>query len=61
MNRLAKIKRTARIVLNTHFQRASTMDKLSREERRKQKDLDEARKLGTAPAEVDEEGKYVGK
>ena len=33
--------------------------KLSRDDRRKQKDLDEARKAGNAPAEVDEEGKCV--
>ena len=32
--------------------------KLTRDERRRQKDLEEARKLGNAPAEVDEEGKY---
>ena len=31
----------------------------SREDFRKQKELDEARKAGTAPAEVDEEGKFV--
>ena len=31
--------------------------KQSREEWRKKKELEEARKLGTAPAEVDEEGK----
>ena len=34
-------------------------DKLSRDDRRKQKELDEARKAGNAPAEVDEEGKHV--
>ncbi len=37
----------------------AAMDKISREERQKQKALDEARKAGNAPAEVDEEGKYV--
>ena len=31
--------------------------KMSRDDRRKQKELEEARKLGNAPAEVDEEGK----
>ena len=30
---------------------------MSRDDRRKQKELEEARKLGNAPAEVDEEGK----
>ena len=33
--------------------------KLSREEFRRQKDLDAARKAGTAPAAIDEEGKAI--
>lgn len=33
--------------------------KLSREEWRRQKDLDAARKAGTVPAEVDEEGRAI--
>ena len=33
--------------------------KVSREEFRRQKDLDAARKAGTAPAELDEEGKPI--
>ena len=33
--------------------------KLSREEFRRQKDLDAARKAGTAPAELDQEGKPI--
>ncbi|KDN36015.1 hypothetical protein K437DRAFT_260255 [Tilletiaria anomala UBC 951] len=37
----------------------STVGKLSREEFRRQKDLDAARKAGTAPAEVDEEGNAI--
>ncbi|KAK0536548.1 mRNA splicing protein [Tilletia horrida] len=37
----------------------STVGKLSREEHRRQKDLDAARKAGTAPAEVDEEGNAI--
>ena len=37
----------------------ATIGKVSREDFRKQKELDEARKAGTAPAEVDEEGRLV--
>lgn len=37
----------------------SAIGKLSREEFRRQKDLDAARKAGTAPAAVDEEGKPI--
>ena len=33
------------------------MSKQSREDFRKEKELEEARKAGTAPAEVDEDGK----
>ena len=33
--------------------------KMSRENWKKQKELEEARKLGNAPAEVDEEGRFV--
>ena len=40
---------------------ASTGQKLSREDWRKKKELEEARKAGTAPAEVDEEGRYTGR
>lgn len=39
--------------------RISAIGKLSREEFRRQKDLDAARKAGTAPAAVDEEGKPI--
>ncbi|KAJ7076330.1 Pre-mRNA splicing Prp18-interacting factor-domain-containing protein [Mycena belliarum] len=38
---------------------ASTIGKLSREEFRRQKDLDAARKAGTAPAALDEEGRPI--
>ncbi|KIK67212.1 hypothetical protein GYMLUDRAFT_238533 [Collybiopsis luxurians FD-317 M1] len=38
---------------------SSTVGKLSREEFRRQKDLDAARKAGTAPAALDEEGKPI--
>jgi pre-mRNA-processing factor SLU7 len=37
---------------------AASGQKLSREDWRKKKELEEARKAGTAPAEVDEEGRY---
>jgi hypothetical protein len=37
----------------------STVGKLSREEFRRQKDLDAARKAGTAPAALDEEGRPI--
>jgi hypothetical protein len=38
---------------------ALVVGKLSREEYRRQKDLDAARKAGTAPAEVDAEGRAI--
>lgn len=38
---------------------SSNVGKLSREEFRRQKDLDAARKAGTAPAELDEEGRAI--
>ncbi|KAF7376346.1 hypothetical protein MSAN_00050100 [Mycena sanguinolenta] len=38
---------------------SSTVGKLSREEFRRQKDLDAARKAGTAPAALDEEGRPI--
>ncbi|TDL25893.1 pre-mRNA-splicing factor SLU7 [Rickenella mellea] len=38
---------------------SSAVGKLSREEFRRQKDLDAARKAGTAPAELDEKGKAI--
>ncbi|KIK26974.1 hypothetical protein PISMIDRAFT_8522 [Pisolithus microcarpus 441] len=38
---------------------ASAIGKLSREEFRRQKDLEAARKAGTAPAALDEEGKPI--
>ena len=34
-------------------------EKMSRDDWKKRKELEEARKAGTAPAEVDESGKYV--
>jgi hypothetical protein len=34
-------------------------EKFTREDRRRQKDLDEARKAGTAPAEKDEQGRDI--
>jgi len=37
----------------------SAIGKVSREEFRRQKDLDAARKAGTAPAALDEEGKPI--
>ena len=37
----------------------SAVGKLSREEFRRQKDLDAARKAGTAPAALDEEGRPI--
>jgi len=51
--------RDVAIPLGSRFTAADNEEpkKRSREEWRKKKELEEARKLGTAPAEVDEEGK----
>ena len=38
---------------------AAGQNKLSRDDWRKKKELEEARKAGTAPAEVDEEGRWA--
>lgn len=38
---------------------SSAVGKVSREEFRRQKDLDAARKAGTAPAELDAEGRPI--
>ncbi len=38
---------------------STAQQKLSRDDWRKRKELEEARKAGTAPAEVDEEGRWV--
>lgn len=38
---------------------SNAVGKLSREEWRREKDLDAARKAGTAPAELDEEGNEI--
>ena len=38
---------------------SSAVGKVSREEFRRQKDLDAARKAGTAPAELDQEGRPI--
>ncbi len=40
---------------------STASQKLSRDDWRKRKELEEARKAGTAPAEVDEEGRWAGK
>lgn len=37
----------------------SSLQRLTKEEYRKQKDLDAARKAGTAPAEIDDEGNEI--
>ena len=50
-------------MINAHISLLMTVSlavgKLSREEFRRQKDLDAARKAGTAPAALDEEGRPI--
>ena len=50
-------------MINSHINLLMTVTlavgKLSREEFRRQKDLDAARKAGTAPAALDEEGRPI--
>lgn len=44
---------------NVYFLTTQAVGKLSREEFRRQKDLDAARKAGTAPAALDQEGRPI--
>jgi hypothetical protein len=48
-----------RLYIQSIFLFAEAVGKLSREEFRRQKDLDAARKAGTAPAALDEEGRPI--
>jgi hypothetical protein len=52
-------KATVKFVNSSAHWASTAVGKLSREEFRRQKDLDAARKAGTAPAALDEEGRPI--
>ena len=52
--------RGTRVVILIIVKMSVAAQKLSRDDWKKKKELEEARKAGTAPAEVDEEGRFVG-
>ena len=48
------------LIVITLIKMSVAAQKLSRDDWKKKKELEEARKAGTAPAEVDEEGRFAG-